>query len=131
MATTKSTTTRAAVYLRQSKNKTGEELAADRHREHCLEVCQDRGWTPVEYKDDDTSASKGTGIRKNYRRMLDDIQAGKIQAVVVGHDDRLHRNVTEQQQFAAILVAYGAKFAVPGKGLIDLSSDDGEFMAAL
>jgi hypothetical protein len=49
----------------------------------------------------------------------------------VGHDDRLHRNVTEQQQFAAILVAYGAKFAVPGKGLIDLSSDDGEFMAAL
>ncbi|HXA10649.1 MAG TPA: recombinase family protein, partial [Mycobacterium sp.] len=50
---------RTAVYLRQSLDKTGEGLAVDRQREDCLKLCAERGWTPNEYVDNDTSATKG------------------------------------------------------------------------
>ena len=38
---------RAAIYLRQSKDREGNELAVDRQREDCLKLCADKGWTPV------------------------------------------------------------------------------------
>lgn len=39
---------KAAVYLRQSLDRTGEGLAVARQREDCLRLCAERGWTPVE-----------------------------------------------------------------------------------
>ena len=88
---------RAAVYLRQSLNRTGEGLAVSRQREDCLRLCAERGWIPTEYVDNDTSASKG--VRPQYRKMLADINAGEIQAVVVWHLDRLHRQPVELEEF--------------------------------
>ena len=35
---------RAAVYLRQSLDRTGEGLAVARQREDCLRLCAERGW---------------------------------------------------------------------------------------
>ena len=50
-------TPRAAIYLRISNDRTGEELGVTRQREDCLAVCKHKGWTPVEYCDNDISAS--------------------------------------------------------------------------
>ena len=80
---------KAAVYLRQSVDKLGDELAITRQREDCLKLCDQRGWTPVEYVDNDKSASAGR--RPAYERMLSDIRAGSVDAVVTWDLDRLHR----------------------------------------
>ncbi|MDT5181978.1 MAG: hypothetical protein QOI29_136, partial [Mycobacterium sp.] len=87
----------AAVYLRQSVDRYGDELAISRQREDCLKLCDQRGWSPHEYVDNDTSATKGR--RHAYERMLDDIRAGYIGAVVVWDLDRLHRRPMELEHF--------------------------------
>src|SRR5688572_28920936 len=58
---------RAAVYLRQSLDRDGTGLAVARQRDDRLKLCTDRGWEPVEYVDNDTSASSGR-VRPAYAR---------------------------------------------------------------
>src|SRR3954453_17340054 len=67
---------RAAVYLRQSLDRDGSGLAVARQRQDCLKLCAERGWEPVEYVDNDTSASNGK-VRPAYTRMLADVAAGR------------------------------------------------------
>jgi Resolvase, N terminal domain len=57
MTTTTTTVTMAAIYLRQSLDRHGDELAVSRQREDCEKLCADRGWPWLEYVDNDTSAS--------------------------------------------------------------------------
>lgn len=120
--------TRAAVYLRQSIDKDGNELAVGRQREDCLQLCSQRGWDPVEYVDNDTSATKG--VRPAYRRLLADIKNGAIQAVAVWHLDRLHRQPAELEEFMAIAEEHRTLLATV-TGEVDLSNDDGRFMARI
>lgn len=120
---------RAAVYLRQSQDRNGDELAISRQRTECLRLCRDRGWQPTEYTDNDKSASNGKP-RPAYQRMLAAIQAGQVDAVVAYHQDRLHRDVMELLTFADIATKHDLKL-VTVTGDIDLSTDDGEFMATL
>jgi site-specific DNA recombinase len=119
-----------ALYLRQSKDKEGNELGIDRQREDCLKLCQEKGWTTtVEYADNDKSASNGKA-RPAYQQMLRDIRAGKIAGVVAYHQDRLHRDVAELLVFAGLAVEHDLKLATVS-GDIDLATDDGEFMAII
>ena len=80
--------------MRQSMDRDGTGLAVARQREACAKLCADRGWEPVEYVDNDVSASNGK-TRPSYTRMLADIAAGRIGAVVVWDLDRLHRRPIE------------------------------------
>src|SRR5688500_9937702 len=90
--------TRAAVYLRQSLDRSGEGAAVDRQRPGCRKLCEQRGWEPVEYVDNDVSASTGK-VRPAYARMLADVSAGRIGAVVSWDLDRLHRRPVELEHF--------------------------------
>ena len=85
-------TVHAAIYLRISLDKTGEELGVDRQREDCEEIARQRGWKVVEtYVDNSISASKRTVRRPAYDRMVADHAAGKFQALVCWDLDRLTR----------------------------------------
>jgi DNA invertase Pin-like site-specific DNA recombinase len=119
---------RTAVYLRQSLDKTGEGLAVDRQREDCLKLCAERGWTPNEYVDNDTSATKG--VRPAYRRMLEDIKAGQIDAVVAWDLDRLHRQPMELEEFITLADEKRLALATIG-GDADLSTDNGRLFARI
>ena len=93
-------------------------------------MCAERGWTPVEYVDNDTSATKG--VRPQYRKMLTAITAGEIDAVVVWHLDRLHRQSIELEEFIEITEKAGiAPNLATVTGEVDLSTDDGRFMARI
>jgi DNA invertase Pin-like site-specific DNA recombinase len=78
----------AAVYLRISEDRSGEQLGVTRHREDCLALCQSKGWHPVEYLDNDTSATSGKP-RPAYEKMLADVREGRLGAVVAWDLDRL------------------------------------------
>ena len=105
-------------------------MAVARQREDCLRLCAERGWTPVEYVDNDTSATKG--VRPQYRKMLTAITAGEIDAVVVWHLDRLHRQSIELEEFIEITEKAGiAPNLATVTGEVDLSTDDGRFMARI
>ena len=85
---------KCAMYLRQSLDKTGEALAISRQRDACLALVAEKDWEPVEYADNDISASTGKP-RPAYTQLLADIESGAIGAVVCRDLDRLHRRPVE------------------------------------
>ena len=113
---------RAGIYLRQSLDRHGDLLAVDRQRDDCEKLCADRGWTCTGYVDNDTSAT--TGRRRDYERMLADIRAGSIDAVVAWDADRLHRRPIELEQFIDLADEKGLALATVG-GDFDLSTPTG------
>lgn len=119
----------AALYLRISSDPTGKQLGVIRQREDCEKLCAERGWMPVEYVDNDVSASTGK-VRPAYQRMLDDIREGRIGAVVCWHLDRLHRSPIELENFMSIADEYNVALATV-TGDVDLSTDDGQFTARI
>lgn len=50
---------KAAVYRCISSDPSGQKLGVKRQREDCVKLCQAKNWTPVEYVDNDVSASNG------------------------------------------------------------------------
>jgi DNA invertase Pin-like site-specific DNA recombinase len=119
---------KAAIYLRQSVDKNDDQLSIMRQRQDCLKLCDQNGWQPVEYVDNDTSASSGKRMR--YEAMLSDIESGAIGAVVAWHLDRLHRRPLELEHFITLAEAKGIKLATV-TGDVDLSTDQGQFIARI
>jgi DNA invertase Pin-like site-specific DNA recombinase len=118
---------RAGVYLRQSRDQNGTGLAVARQREDCLRLCRDRGWTPTEYVDNDISAYSGKK-RPAYERMLTDIEAGNLDAVVVWDLDRLHRRPIELEYFIDLADTHRLALATVS-GDTDLGTDSGRLFA--
>jgi site-specific DNA recombinase len=70
-------------------------------------------------------------MRPEYRRLLDDVRAGVIDAVVVWHLDRLHRQPRELEEFFEVVDAAGVSRLASVTGDVDLATDDGRFMARI
>jgi site-specific DNA recombinase len=119
----------AAVYLRQSLDRHGSGLAVARQREDCLKLCAERGWEPVEYTDNDVSASSGKA-RPAYTRMLADVDAGRLGAVVAWDLDRLHRRPVELEHFIDLADRHRLALATVG-GDADLSTHNGRLYARI
>ena len=119
----------AAIYLRQSIDREGNELAIARQREDCLKLATAKGWETVEYVDNDKSASSGK-IRPAYQRMMSDIRDGKVGAVVAWDADRLHRQPRELEDFIDLANDRGIALATVG-GEFDLSTPTGRGNARL
>jgi DNA invertase Pin-like site-specific DNA recombinase len=122
---------KVAIYLRQSLDRDGNQLAISRQREDCLALIRRKGWdmsTVVEYVDNSVSAS--TGHRPEYRQMFADIQAGAIGAVVAWDADRLHRQPRELEDFIDLADAHGLVLATVG-GDFDLSTPNGRSYARI
>jgi DNA invertase Pin-like site-specific DNA recombinase len=120
---------KAAVYLRQSQDRNGDELAISRQRDDCLALCKQKGWQPTEYVDNDRSASNGKP-RPAYERLLADIRAGKVDAVVVWDLDRLHRRPIELEEFINLADEKHLALATV-TGECDLSTHNGRLYARI
>jgi DNA invertase Pin-like site-specific DNA recombinase len=116
-----------AAYVRQSKD---DQLGIIRQKEDTLALCKQKGWpVPEFYEDDGLSASNGKS-RPEYDRMLTDIRAGRVDAVVVAQLDRLHRRPIELEEFITLADEKHLALAC-ASGDVDLATDDGRFMARI
>jgi DNA invertase Pin-like site-specific DNA recombinase len=120
---------RAAVYLRISSDPSGQQLGVGRQREDCAKLCQGKGWTPVEYLDNDVSASNGKR-RPGYEKMLTDIESGAVGAVVAWDLDRLHRRPIELERFMELADTHRLALATVS-GDVNLSTPQGRLTARL
>jgi len=129
MATTQ---VRAAIYTRISRDVRGDMLGVDRQRKDCLAFCKSRGWEAVEIlTDDDVSAYSRRRVRRGYRRLLQLVKDGNVNAVVAWHPDRLHRSPVELEGFIDIVEASGAKVATVQGGDYDLATASGRMNARI
>ena len=121
----------AAIYARISADVEGKSLGVQRQVEGCRKLAADRGW-PVgaEYVDNDVSAFSGKP-RREYARMLADLESGARDAVIVYNLDRLHRRPVELEEFVALCERVGVSQVATVTADIDLGNDDGLFMARI
>jgi site-specific DNA recombinase len=120
---------KAGLYLRISKDLTGEGMAVDRQRTDGTRLLTGRGWELYrEYVDNDVSAS-GRRKRPAFEEMLRDIVAGKISVVVSLSLDRLTRNRRDQLRLVETCQRHGILVALVRGSDIDMSSAVGRAMA--
>ena len=120
-----------ALYARISADTEGLGKGTERQLEDCRKLAESLGWAVYdEYVDNDVSAYSGKQ-RPSYERMLNDIEAGVVDAVVVYNIDRLTRRPIEFEVFNEILTKAGVHQVRFVTGDVDLGNDDGLFYGRL
>ncbi|MFK4100772.1 recombinase family protein [Streptomyces sp. NPDC019531] len=119
------------IYCRISQDRTGAGLGVDRQREDCEALAERNGWDVVEvYVDNDVSAFSGK-LRKDYRRMLADLDEGKATVVIVWHTDRLTRSIVELEEYIELSDRRGISTHTVQAGTIDLATPSGRMTARI
>jgi site-specific DNA recombinase len=118
-----------AVYCRISKDKTGQRAGVERQESECRALAQRLGWSVAGvYVDNDISAFTGKR-RDDYERLLTDIEAGRVTAVIAWHPDRLHRRSAELERYINLCEPCGVPTHTVQAGLWDLSTPSGQLVA--
>jgi DNA invertase Pin-like site-specific DNA recombinase len=121
----------AAIYARISRDATGEGLGVERQLKECRRLAEQRGWTVAEeYVDNDISAYRGKR-RPAYEQMLADIEAGRRDAVVAYHLDRLTRRPADLEQFVNVCERVGVRTFATVVSDINIGNEDGLLMARI
>jgi site-specific DNA recombinase len=99
-------------YVRRSSHMQKDNFSIDAQKRAIREECLRRQLPePVFYEDDERSArSEQIAKRPAFRRLLDDVQAGRIQMIMVHTLDRWSRNVMVTLQTFRILFEYHTAF---------------------
>src|SRR5215213_8120190 len=92
---------RAAIYVRISQNRDDDDSKPEYQRKNCTKFAKSKGFQIIgeSYEDDDVSAYKGKTERPAYKRLLADIEGGKIDVVVTAEMQRLLRTTREMLDF--------------------------------
>lgn len=126
-------TIRAACYCRISSDPTDKREGVDRQRADTSALCEVKGWTPVGYYiDNDRSASSGKE-RPEWDRLLNDVEAGTVDAIAAWDQDRGWRMMHELESLRRFFTGLGReiKLATTGQGDIDLYSPTGVLAAQI
>ncbi|GAC1323978.1 MAG: recombinase family protein [Mycobacteriales bacterium] len=121
---------RCAIYTRISDDTVGLGLGVARQELDCRALAQRLDWEVVAvYCDNDTSAYSGRP-RPGYERMLTDLEAGRIGAVVCWDVDRLTRSPIELERVIDLAERHSAALASVG-GEIDLATPQGRLTSRI
>lgn len=121
-------------YLRRSTEEQAQGYGLDAQRVKCdamLTLKSDNGWTFAgEYVDDGVSGTKDESKRPGLARLLADIKAGRIKAVIVPALDRLARSVTLTLRLVAEIAGAGCAL-VSCKESLDTATPAGRLMLTI
>ncbi|MEM6109206.1 recombinase family protein [Mycobacterium sp. 050272] len=121
---------RAAVYLRQSLDRSGDGLGVDRQREDVRSLIEARGWTlAAEFVDNDVSALSRKP-RPQFSAMMARVDAGEFDVIVARHMDRLLRRLAELENTLERCQAAGVAIVTASDG-VDTSTDGGRLVARI
>jgi DNA invertase Pin-like site-specific DNA recombinase len=124
--------TRAALYARLSRDRSGEETATTRQLEDCRAFATSRGWEIAgEYTDADVSAYKRNAVRPGYEAMLAELDAGLVDVVVAWKLDRLLRRVMDFEKLWERCEPHGAQIATVRDGIDTSTPMVGELLPRL
>lgn len=115
-------TQQTAFYLRISEDRDLTELGVDRQRTACRALAARHGLDPdtvTEYVDDNRSAWSGKA-RPSFDRLLADLAAGRIGAVLAYAPDRLARNLGDYAAFTDAARRSGARVILVNGGEVGL-----------
>ena len=101
----------------------------ERQRKDCESLARKLGWqVAAVHTDNDASAYSGKP-RPGYRALLDDLDAGRTDAVLVWHTDRLHRSPRELEEYVDLCERRGVVTQTVKAGELDLATPSGRAVA--
>lgn len=113
---------RAGCYLRISSDPNDKRQGVKRQRDDTADICEVKGWKVHDfYEDNDRSAM---GDRPDWERLLTDVKAGLIDAIVVWNQDRGWRKMSDLESLRPILEPRGVLLATTNIGIIDFRIPD-------
>lgn len=126
----------AAIYVRISRDKEGEEFGVKRQEADCRALAERLGLTVHDvYQDNDIGASRLTNkrkVREGYNRLLSDAKAGVFTHVLAYSSSRLTRTTRDIGTFTELAAKpYGISFATVVSGRLDFATSDGLMMAEI
>jgi DNA invertase Pin-like site-specific DNA recombinase len=128
MATDSHIPVRAGIYCRISIAAIGDTTKTDDQERICRDLAARLGWEVTDiYSDPNQSAWQANRKRKQWDRMLADVETGRINAIVTYHGDRLVRRHEDLSDLLRLAKLKGVKLASP-TGTRDLDSDDDQFV---
>ena len=120
---------RAGCYCRISSDPNDKRQGVERQREDTAVLCEVEGWQVAGvYVDNDRSASTGKE-RPEWERLLADVNAGTIDAIVVWNQDRGWRKMSDLESLRPVLEPRGVLLATTNIGIIDFRNADDVFRA--
>jgi site-specific DNA recombinase len=123
--------TRAAVYVRISRDAEGEALGIARQEADARKIAEARGWDVARiFTDNDVTAS-GKRIRPGWTSLLEAMGEGKVDAVVAYSSSRLYRNLRDLSSFIDIVEERGIEVATVASGDIRVDTADGRMIARI
>lgn len=124
-------TLRAAIYARQSLDRTGEGMAVTRQLAECRQLAERNEWRVVEeYVDNDVSASSRKP-RPEWTRLLADLEAGRYDVLTCWHTDRLYRRLRDLVDLVEIAESKALRIASVRAADLDLSTPAGRMLAGM
>ena len=103
-----------------------------RQEADCRALAARKGWgVGGVYVDNDVSAADVRRRRPEYERLLEDVKAGRVAAVVVWDLDRLHRRPIELERFFEVADGAGLRFLATVSGDVDLETGQGVMVARI
>jgi DNA invertase Pin-like site-specific DNA recombinase len=124
-------TLRAAIYARQSLDRTGEGMAVTRQLAECRDLAQSNRWKVTEeYVDNDVSASSRKP-RPEWTRLLAELEAGAYDVLVCWHTDRLYRRLRDLVDLVEIAESKALRIASVRAADLDLSTPAGRMLAGM
>lgn len=119
------------LYARISQDRTGDEAGVTRQREDAEKLCAQRGWTDLQYfEDNDISATNG-GPRPGYEALMSAVARGGIEKIVVWHLSRLWRNRRERAESIELLKRHRVSVVCCKGPEIDMATAYGRAIAGL
>ncbi len=124
-------TTRAVLYLRQSRDVENTRAAVDRQLDDCERLCQRNGWDVVRIHTDNDTSATSRKPRPAYQALFADVQAGACDVIVAWAQDRLLRDVREGEDLIDLVERAGVRVVTVQGGDHDLSTPDGRMHVRL
>lgn len=122
---------RAAIYCRISRDRVGAGLGVERQEADCRALAARLGLVVVlVLADNDLSAYSGKP-RPAYRRLLGMVTAGEVDAVLAWHGDRLHRSISELEDYIGVCEARDVPTYTATAGELDLTTATGRMHARI
>lgn len=120
---------RVLIYCRISADPTGKAAGVQRQEDEARLLAASLGWDIVDVLVDNDISAYGGKPRPAYRQMLDDLRAGRADAVIAWHPDRLYRRLAELEEFIDVVNGHKIAIRTVKAGEMDLSTPTGRAMA--
>jgi site-specific DNA recombinase len=122
---------KVGIYCRISDDRDGRGEGVDRQEAACRKLAKERKWSVVDvYVDNDISATQTKKERPEHKRLIHDLEEGRINTVVVWAVDRLYRRPVELETFLDLMTSHPDIMVTACQGSeMRLETSDGRAMA--